>query len=171
MYYYFQHIYYLTLLSFYIFVKNEFTINGYRSLRFSSKDLWFHAVLTLNPPPCSYLPIHVPINTIKRSDEEKKGSLDRSRCSEDRDCCRLGGALDSFDYGRFDRQGEAVQIRQDSWHAAGPVGSRGPSPEPPRSDCNRATMPRAAPSFHAENTQTYSSTIARCPAQATRCLG
>lgn len=134
-----------------------------RSLR--SKGLWLHAILTLNPPPYSYLPIHVPIKRDKAvGRRKKKGSLDRSRCSEDRDCCRLGGALDSFDYGRFDRQGEAVQIRRDSWHAAGPVGSRGPSPEPPRPDCNRATMPRAAPSFHAENTQTYSSTVARCPA-------
>lgn len=84
----------------------------------------------------------------------------RSRCSEDRDCCRLGGVLDSFDYGRFDRQGEAVQIRQDSWHAVGPAGSRVPSPEPTQSDCSHATMPRAAPSFHAENTQTYSSKVA-----------
>lgn len=96
--------------------------------------------------------------------------MDRSHCSEDRDCCRLGGALDSFDYGRFDKQGEAVQIRQDSWRAMGPVGSRGPSPEPPRSDCNHAMMPRAAPSFHAENTQTYSSKAARCPTQTIRCL-
>jgi len=93
----------------------------------------------------------------------------RSRCSEDRDCCRLGGALDSFDYGRFDRQGEAVQIRRDSWHAAGPVGSREPSPEPPRSDCSHAMMPRVAPSFHAANTQTYSSKVAW--SQATGCPG
>jgi len=102
---------------------------------------------------------------------EKKKSADRSRCSEDRDCCRLGGALDSFDYGRFDKQGEAVQIRRDSWRAVGLVGSRGPSPEPPRSDCNRAMMPRVVPSFHAENTRIYSSTVARCLAQTTRCLG
>lgn len=93
--------------------------------------------------------------------KKKKRSADRSRYSEDRDCCRLGGALDSFDYGRFDRRGEAVQIRRDSWHAEGPAESRGPSPEPPRSDCIRAMMPRVAPSFHAENTQTYSSKVAR----------
>ncbi|KAL0119891.1 hypothetical protein PUN28_007964 [Cardiocondyla obscurior] len=46
--------------------------------------------------------------TIKKKKKKKKKrtkeSVDRSRYSEDRDCCRLGGALDSFDYGRFDRQ-------------------------------------------------------------------
>lgn len=109
------------------------------------------------------------MNAIKRSGGKKKIPADRSRYSEDRDCCRLGGALDSFDYGRFDRRGEAVQIRRDSWHAAGPAGSRGPAPEPPRSDCSPAMMPRVAPSFHAENTQTYSSKVARLP--ATGCLG
>lgn len=91
------------------------------------------------------------MNAIKRLKKER--SADRSRYSEDRDCCRLGGALDSFDYGRFDRRGEAVQIRRDSSHAEGLAGSQGPSPEPPRFDYNRAMMPRVAPSFHAENTQ------------------
>ena len=52
----------------------------------------------------------------------------------------------------------------------GPVESRGPSPEPPRFDCNHAMMPRAEPSFHAENTQIYSSMAAWCSAQTIRCL-
>jgi len=105
------------------------------------------------------------MNAIKRL-EKKKRSADRSRYSEDRDCCRLGGALDSFDYGRFDRRGEAVQIRRDSWRAEGLAGSQGPSPEPPRFDCNRAMMPRVAPSFHAENTQNVF--IEGCPASSYR---